>query len=76
MKPISAILQEIRPEYDFTASQDYLSDGMLDSFDMMTLVAALEKHYSVSIPGTAIAPENFRNAQAIQEMLNHCGVHL
>jgi len=75
MKPISAILQEIRPEYDFATSQDYISDGMLDSFDVMTLVAALEKSYSISIPGTEIAPENFRNAQAIQEMLKHCGVH-
>jgi len=75
MKPISEILQEIRPEYDFATSQDYINDGMLDSFDVMTLVAALEKNYSISIPGTAIAPENFRNAQAIQEMLNHCRAH-
>ena len=74
MKPISSILQEIRPEHDFTASDDYIGDGMLDSFDMVTLVAALEKSYAISIPGAEIAPENFRNANTIQALLENCGV--
>ena len=74
MKPISTILQEIRPEYNFADSSDFFSAGMLDSFDMVTLVSTLEQNYSVSIPGTAIVPENFQNIEAIHSLLKHLGI--
>lgn len=74
MKQVADILKEIRPEFDFTASQDFMADGMLDSFDMVTLVSALDKNYGISIPGTDIVPENFQNLQTIQALLRKCGV--
>jgi acyl carrier protein len=76
MKPIAEILKEIRPEFDFTASNDFMADGMLDSFDMVTLVAALDKTFGVSIPGTDIVPENFQNIGTIEALLRKCGVKL
>ncbi|HTL54952.1 MAG TPA: acyl carrier protein [Candidatus Limnocylindrales bacterium] len=75
MKPIAAILNEIRPEFDFTTSQDFMADGMLDSFDMVTLVATLDKTFSISIQGTDIIPENFKNLETIEALLRRCGVH-
>lgn len=74
MKPLAEILKEIRPEFDFTASNDFIMDGMLDSFDMVTLVSTLDKTYGISIPGTDILPENFQNLQTIQALLRKCGV--
>ena len=56
MKTVLEILKEIRPEFDFAASQDFITDGMLDSFDMITLVSALDKNYGISIDGTDIVP--------------------
>lgn len=76
MKPIAEILKEIRPEFDFTASSDFMADGMLDSFDMVTLVSALDKTFGISIPGTDIVPENFQNIGAIEALLRKCGVKL
>ena len=73
MKPLSDVLKEIRPEFDFTSSNDFISDGMLDSFDMVTLVAALDKNYGISIQGTDILPENFKNLQTIEALLRQCG---
>jgi len=73
MKPLSEVLKEIRPEFDFTTSNDFISDGMLDSFDMVTLVAALDKNYGISIQGTDIVPENFQNLQTIEALLRQCG---
>ena len=73
MKPLPDVLKEIRPEFDFTTSDDFISDGMLDSFDMVTLVAALDKNYSISIQGTDILPENFKNLQTIEALLRQCG---
>jgi acyl carrier protein len=74
MKALPEILKEIRPEFDFTASKDFIADGMLDSFDMVTLVATLDKTYGISIQGTDIVPENFKNLETIGTLLRQCGV--
>ena len=37
------MLQEIRPEFDFEDSDDFIMDGLLDSFDLMTLCNMLEE---------------------------------
>lgn len=76
MKTIPEILKEIRPEFDFTASNDFIGDGMLDSFDVVTLVSALDKNYSISIPGTDILPENFQNLTTIETLLRKTGAKL
>jgi acyl carrier protein len=49
---------------------------MLDSFDMVTLVAALDKTYGISISGVEIVPENFKNLKAIETLLGKYGVQL
>jgi acyl carrier protein len=74
MKSVVEILKEIRPEFDFTASEDFIGDGMLDSYDMVTLVATLDKTYGISISGVEIVPENFKNLQAIETLLGKYGV--
>ncbi len=76
MKSLPEILKEIRPEFDFTTSSDFMADGMLDSFDMVTLVATLDKTYGISIQGTDIVPENFQNLKTIEALLRQCGVQL
>jgi len=73
MKSVAEILKEIRPEFDFTVSSDFITDGMLDSFDMVTLVSALDKNYGISIQGTDIIPENFQNLGTIEALLRKSG---
>ena len=73
MKSVIEILKEIRPEFDFAASGDFIADGMLDSFDVVTLVSSLDKNFGVSIPGTEILPENFQNIQTIEVLLRKSG---
>ena len=67
------ILKGIRPEFDFTASDDFINDGFIDSFDIVTLVAALEKEFGIKIKGTEIVPENFCNLNAIAALLKKYG---
>jgi acyl carrier protein len=73
MKSVIEILKEIRPEFDFAASGDFIADGMLDSFDVVTLVAALDKNFNISIQGTDIVPENFKNLETINALLHKSG---
>jgi acyl carrier protein len=74
MTQLAEILKGIRPEFDFTASSNFIEDGMLDSFDLVTLVATLDKTYGISIQGTDIVPENFQNLETIAALLRKCGV--
>ena len=74
MSVIYQILQDLRPEFDFTSSADFVADGMLDSFDVVSLVAALDERYDISIDGIDIVPENFRNVEAIEKLLRKHGV--
>ena len=76
MKSIEEMLAEIRPESDFKASNDFIADGLLDSFDVVTLVAALDKAHGISVGGLDIVPENFKNLTAIKALLSKYGVQL
>ena len=40
---IYAILTDIRPEFDFTESDNFVEDGFLDYFDVVTLVSEIEE---------------------------------
>lgn len=62
---ILEILQDLRPELDFTESNDFIEDGYLDSFDMVALVSMLDKEYNISILGEDIVPENFKDIETI-----------
>ena len=76
MNALAELLKGIRPEFDFTVSRDFITDGMLDSFDMVTLVATLDKTYSISIDGVDIIPEHFQNLDTIATLLRKYGVQL
>ena len=47
---------------------------MLDSFDIVTLVTALDEEYKISIDGTDIVPDNFSTVNAIETLLSKYGV--
>lgn len=74
MTKLISILQDIRPESDFSHSTDFLDDGLLDSFDMVTLVSSLDQAYGISIDGLDIVPDNFKNIAAITALLEKYGV--
>jgi len=76
MNQILEILQNIRPEFDFSTSNNYFADGMLDSFDMVLLVNEIEKVYNISIRGLDIIPENFNSLSSIEQLLAKYGVQL
>ena len=70
---IVEILKEIRPEFEFAGVENFFDEGMLDSFDLMTLVSTLQDEYQVKIAGEEILPENFANVDAIVALLVKSG---
>jgi len=68
------ILQEIRPEFDFSKNVNFKDEGMLDSFDVVTLVTMLDDNFEISIDGMDILPENFSTVDSIVSLLIKNGV--
>lgn len=73
-KTIIAILNELRPEFDFSEPVNFIEEGMLDSFDVINLVNALDNEFGISIDGSDILPRNFSSVDGIIELLKKNGV--
>ncbi len=66
---IFEFLYEVRPECDFRQSTNFIEEGLLDSFDIVSLVVSLDKEFDISIDGVDILPENFSSVESIAGLL-------
>lgn len=69
MEEIYVLLEELRPEFDFRESTNFVEDGYLDSFDIITLIDEIEERYGIKVDGLDITPENFVSAEKIADMI-------
>jgi len=69
MEKIRELLIDIRPEYDFLESVDFIEAGMLDSFDVLTLVVELDELFGISIDGSDIIPEYFSSMASLKKLV-------
>ena len=65
MEQLLNILSELHPDVDFTTADRLIDDKILDSFDIVTLVAEIDGEFDVAIPAEELIPENFNSAQAL-----------
>ncbi len=69
MDRLLEILEEIKEDVDFENEDALIDDGILDSFDILQIISALNEEYDISIPATEIIPENFNSAQTLLDMV-------
>lgn len=67
---ILEILKEIKPECDFEASSNFIDDALLDSYEIVELVEAMEDEFGIFIDGMEILPENFVSIETIQALVD------
>ena len=67
------MLSEIKPEQNFAESDNYVEDGILDSFDIIELITMLEDEFDISIDGMDILPEFFSNVEQIEKLVKKSG---
>ena len=73
---IISILSELRPEFDFNESLNFIEEGMLDSFDIINLVTTLDSEFGISIDGMDVLPDNFSSVERIEALLKKNGVEV
>ncbi|NBI68658.1 acyl carrier protein [Pseudoflavonifractor sp. 60] len=69
MEELLSILREIHPDVDFETCNTLIDDQILDSIDIVTLVAEISDAFDVEVPPEALVPENFNSAKALWEMI-------
>lgn len=68
MEKFYAILEEIRPDIEFKEETQLVDEGLLDSFDIVSIVSELNDHFDIAIRVSELSPENFNSADAIYKM--------
>ena len=63
------ILTDLRPDVDFETETALIDDHILESFDIVSLVAALNDAFDIEIGAKDLVPENFNSAEAMMEMI-------
>ena len=61
---VARLIGELHPEID-PEKETHLTDGILDSFDIVTLITSLKDTLQVTVTADRIIPENFDSLDAI-----------
>lgn len=69
MEKLLEILKGIRPDVDFENETSLIDDGILDSFDVVSIISELDDAFDVQIRITELDPENFNSAVSIWNLV-------
>ena len=69
MERILEILTGVRPDVDFENEKSLIDDGILDSFDIISIVSEFNDEFDIEIDVEDLEPENFNTIEAMQELI-------
>jgi len=69
MEKLLEILKGIRPDVDFENETSLIDDGILDSFDVVSIISELDNEFDVQVRITELDPENFNSAESIWNLV-------
>ena len=69
METVIRMLIELHPDVDFENTDGLIDDGILDSLDIVSLVAQIDSEFGVTVPAEEIIPENFNSAEALFKLI-------
>ena len=69
MDELLEVLKRIKPEINFEENKHLIDNEELDSFDIVSIVAAISEEFDVQIGAADIIPENFNSAEAMYNLI-------
>lgn len=63
------ILKDTRDDVDFENETKLIDDGILDSFDIISIVSELNDTFVIDITADELEPDNFNTLDAIVELV-------
>lgn len=69
MEELITLLKSYKPEVDFENNENLIDEELLDSFDIISIVSAIDKEFDVQITASDVIPENFNSAKALYMLI-------
>ena len=66
---IIEILEDVEEDVDYEHETKLVDNRILDSFDILSIISALNDEFDVSIPAKDVIPENFNSAAAMRDLI-------
>lgn len=65
-----AVLRDVNEDVDFAGEKALVDEGLIDSFDIIVMIAAIDENFGVHIEVADIEPENFNSAEEILRLID------
>lgn len=69
MEELLELLKNYKPEVDFESNEHLIDEELLDSFDIISIVAAIDNEFCVQITAADVIPENFNSVKALYALI-------
>lgn len=69
MEKLLQILKTIRPDVDFVNEKALIDDGILDSFDVVSIISEIDDEFEVQIKINELDPDNFNSIESIWNLV-------
>lgn len=69
MEKLLELLKGVRPDVDFENETALIDDGVLDSFDVVSIISEIDDVFGVQIRINELDPDNFNSAEAIWNLI-------
>lgn len=69
MEGLLEILEDLHDDVDFETCTTLIDDKILDSFDIVTIVAEVNNVFDVQIPAEELTEDNFNSAAALYALI-------
>ena len=66
---LMGVLEEIRPDVDFENEKQLITDGVLDSFDIVSMVTAMNDEFDIEIEVGNLVPDNFNSIEGMMALI-------
>ena len=69
LEEVIELLQEVEEDVDYETCTTLVDDRYLDSFDIISIINAIDEEFDVAVPAKDIVPDNFNSASAIHALI-------
>ena len=69
MDTLLEILRELHPDIDFETHNTLIDDQVIDSFDIISLVAEINDRMDIQVPAEELLPENFNSYASLKLLI-------
>lgn len=69
MDKLLEMLKQVRPDVDFAKETSLIDDGLLDSVDVLSIVAKLKETFGVEVSLAELDPDDFNSVETISSLI-------